>query len=162
MSRHLTPKEKVLTVGVLPALPIAECDPKVPAIVERFGKRFAPMAVPTGLPRYRTLFQCHRNCFLVVLKDARLTYVEGLARCPATDQLIGHVWMTMDGEHAIDLTWRGQDFSPTGINVYRMAPTEYYGVEIPRDDIISIVAKNRCSRLILHEWTARPGNAVQS
>jgi hypothetical protein len=148
MSHRLMPEEKALT---LPALPTAECDPRVPGIVERFGK----MAVPTGLPRYRTLFQCHRNCFLAVLKYARLTYVEGLARSPATDQLVGHVWVTMNGEHAIDLTWRGQDFRPTGINVYRMIPTEYYGVEIPRDDIISIVGKNRCSGLILHEWAAR-------
>ncbi len=155
MSRSLTPEEKALT---LPALPTAGCDPQVPGIVERLGKRYAPMAVPTGLPRYRTIFQCHRNCFLAVLKDARLTHVEGLARCPATDQLVGHVWVTMDGEHAIDLTWRGQYF-----NVYRMAPTEYYGVEIPRDDIISIVRKNRCCGLILHEWAAaREGNAVRS
>jgi hypothetical protein len=140
--------------NLLPALPTAACDPQVPSIVERLGKRYTPMPVPKGLPRYRRLFQCHRNCYLAVRDDARLAYVEGLARCPATGRLIGHVWVTMDGERAIDLTWRGQNFCHEG-SVYRMAPTEYYGVEIPREDVLSIVREKRSNGLILEKWMAR-------
>jgi hypothetical protein len=137
---------------MLPPLLTAACGPQVPNIVERFGKRYTPLAVPKGLPRYRTLFQCHRNSALAAFHDRRLTYVEGLARCPATGRLIGHAWVTMDGEHAIDLTWRGQTFRHEGYDYIMDPPAEYYGVEIPTRELARLVGAQRAFGLVLDQY----------
>lgn len=142
--------------------PVA-CETSVLTIIEKFGKQYVPVPVPAGLPGYRTIFRCHYNCWRAIIDDARLRYVEGVARCPASGLLIGHVWVTLDGEHAIDLTWRGQKFRPKGSpHVYLMArASEYFGVETPRDELLEIVRKNGATGLILEEWAAKQ-KAVRS
>jgi hypothetical protein len=79
--------------------------------------------------------------------------------------LIGHAWVTMDGEHAIDLTWRGQTFRHAALpgRDYIMDPsTDYYGVEIPTEDVARITSSNSCYGLILEQWEAARAASQQS
>ena len=56
----------------------------------------------------------------------------------------------MDGEHAIDLTWRGQrtrlfrkDSGKDDMTI--LSPgVEYVGIEIPREAIAKFIIENRC------------------
>jgi hypothetical protein len=52
--------------------------------------------------------QCFRNARLVALTYEGATYVEGIAFSLHGSDRIGfyHAWITLDGEHAVDPTWR--------------------------------------------------------
>lgn len=142
------------------------CDPRVPDIIEQFGKRYIWTPVPKGLPRFRTIGACHANSTMAAYMDGRLTYVEGLSRAPSTGLLVGHAWVTMEGVHAIDLTWRGQSvrgsrrqkeairrFGQKADPDHRMDPaTEYYGVEIPTRELARLVWAQRAFGLVLDQY----------
>jgi len=155
------------------------CDPRVPDILRRIGKRYLWQPVPKGLPRYRTVGECHANCQKAVLQDKRLTYVEGAAlrSLNGVSLWIGHAWVTLDGEHAIDLTWRGQrvpyfrkgarDGEHIGERRYKpgdriaMDPAaEYLGVEIPTKDVAKLILANSYYGLRLAEWVAQRSEAA--
>jgi hypothetical protein len=85
-----------------------------------------------------------------------LRYVEGLARVlpleSRREYLIGHAWVTLDGVHAIDLTWRGQQVTVDGRTFKATPATEYYGVEIPIYDVRRLFVENGNSYLVLADW----------
>jgi hypothetical protein len=144
------------------------CHPSVPAILERFGKRYIWQPVPEGLPRYRTIGNCHANAQRAVLNDERLTYVEGVALSRSIGTWFGHAWVTLDGVHAIDLTWRGQSVRWSARNREAQArfgkppltdtmdpAAEYVGVEIPREELAALIVANKAHMLLLDQWAAR-------
>jgi hypothetical protein len=150
---------------------IVGSSPSVPKILNRMGKRYIFSPVPKGLPRYRTVGECHRNSQCAVLDDDRLTYVEGAA-LSSLGVWMGHAWVTMDGVHAIDLTWRGQQVSAfrpgardgerIGARSYKPDDTitmhpavEYIGVEIPTKDIAKLMCANQAHGFFLDQWAAQ-------
>lgn len=134
-------------------------DSRAQRLVAERGKLFTPIKVPKGLPRYRTAGQCYRNAQAAALDDDRLRYVEGVARSHATNMWIGHAWVTMDGFHAIDLTWRGQtvplcrkESGLTDTTVMNPA-SEYFGVEIPTADVGAFLVASGWYSFML-SWSA--------
>lgn len=135
--------------------------PRVPEILNRLGKRYISTPVPKGLPRYRTVGDCHRNCQNAVLADNRLTYVEGAAHT-SIGVWMGHAWVTMDGVHAIDLTWRGQrarlfrkGYGKDDATAIMHPASEYVGVEIPTKDVAKFMVANGYHALFLDQWIAQ-------
>jgi len=122
-------------------------------IIEAMGKPYAPAPVPNGMPRYRAAGCCHYNSWRACTADPRLHYVEGLARVPGIngDWLVGHAWVTLDGVHAIDLTWRGARKRAHASRSLDAA-TEYYGVEIPHADVTRLYVENGGPYLCLADW----------
>jgi hypothetical protein len=137
-------------------LPMGVDDPqRLLDIIIKFGKRYAPIPIPKGLPRFRTPKACHRNACKAVLNDQRLTYVEGVAYGRDRDYGFAHAWVTMDGTHAIDLTLRGQKVVHGGdIVVHLDPPVEFYGVEIPPKDVERLMFTLNAEgfRFILQDW----------
>jgi hypothetical protein len=141
------------------------CAPSVPDILRRLGKRYIWQPIPKGLPRYRTIGDCHANSVRAVFADNRLTYVEGVA-LGRHGLWAGHAWVTIDHVHAIDLTWRGQSVRGSARNkeaqrrfgtplTITMDPAaEYIGVEIPRKDLAELVVKNEAYMFLLDQWAA--------
>jgi len=127
-------------------LPTLYSRPEEIGAVERLGQRYIPTSVPKGLPRYRAMNQCYRNACRAATDDPRLRYVEGLAL--QGTMWIGHAWVTMDGEHAIDPTWRGQLYCGQRID----PAAEYFGVEIPIKDVWELWSKMGSMGLIAGEW----------
>ena len=80
--------------------------------------------IPKGLPRYRTIGDCHANSARAVFADDRLTYVEGVALSARLGIWFGHAWVSIDHVHAIDLTWRGQYVRGSARNKKRNAVSE--------------------------------------
>lgn len=135
------------------------CASNVLEVLNCIGKRYGLLTpIPKGLPRYRTVGDCYANCQSAVLQDDRLTYVEGAAL--SNGRWVGHAWVTMDGEHAIDLTWRGQrtrlfrkDSGKDDMTI--LSPgVEYVGIEIPREAIAKFIIENRCQGVFLDQWIA--------
>jgi hypothetical protein len=59
----------------------------------------------------------------------------------------------MYGVHAIDLTWRGQKVVlPDGSISFVQPAIEYFGVEIPLNDVIRFVSRSGTAELILARW----------
>ena len=87
---------------------------------------------------------CHRNCQLAILRDPRLTYFEGVAI--AKKHTFGHAMVTLDGEHAIDLTRRGQTIDGIG----PFDPPEWFlAVPIDRQTLCGILSRVRYHGLFL-------------
>jgi hypothetical protein len=65
----------------------------------------------------------------------------------------------LDGEHAIDLTLRGQKAplfrDGTGIAILHPAD-EYFGVEIPTTDVLDFMRRRKWSGSILADWSDEP------
>src|SRR4029077_3967187 len=95
--------------------------------VLRFGRAFVGIARPKGLRRQRARKQCFMNATTIAL-SGRGTYVEGFATSGSARAVL-HAWITLDGEHAIDLTWPDAD------------KCQYFG--IPFSNEVLIKAMNR-------------------
>jgi hypothetical protein len=66
------------------------------------GKLFIGIKRPKGFRQMRRK-DCFRNAQSLAI-DGRATYVEGL--CLGHSGIaVAHGWLTLDGEHAIDVTW---------------------------------------------------------
>jgi hypothetical protein len=81
-----------------------------------YGKAYTWTEKPRGW-RMKPLGKCFQNSALLALEPG-VAYVEGYARRGWV--FWHHGWVTLDGIHAVDVTWR--DAGPE---------TEYFGVEIP-------------------------------
>jgi hypothetical protein len=120
-------------------------DPRNLRLIARLGQPFAPSPIPKGLPRFRKMKQCFRNAFNAACADQRLLYVEGVAAlgCLCTE----HAWNSLDGEHAIDLTWRDAPVVPV-----------YFGVAIPIKEAAKLFGTNgSCYGPFLCDWAAEKG-----
>jgi hypothetical protein len=74
------------------------------AVIEH-GRPYVGISRPKGY-RKRKARACFWNAADLALNE-RGTYVEGYAQSPASGELliIHHAWLTLDGVHAIDVTW---------------------------------------------------------
>jgi hypothetical protein len=150
--------------------------PVTAEILRREGKPYIWTPVPKGLPRYRTIGDCHANSARAVLEDERLFYVEGAAR-HQEGWWVEHAWVTLDHVHAIDLTWRGQStlgsrrhkeaihrFGADAANhTKRTKPAdEYIGIEIPRQEVAELVVRNEYYGLILRQWAREHVESVKA
>jgi hypothetical protein len=82
-------------------------DTTIERLVLKYGRPFTGVERPKGY-RLGTKKQCYMNSFVLADEghgDARRGfYVEGLAL--RGDHLFQHAWVTLDGQHAIDVTLR--------------------------------------------------------
>jgi hypothetical protein len=69
------------------------------------GKLFVPTNRPKGL-RKRADKKCFYNAQDTVLRDRAKFYCEGYATSSSGFGIIHHGWVSNDGEHAIEMTWR--------------------------------------------------------
>jgi hypothetical protein len=98
------------------------------AVVEH-GSPYIGIDRPKGY-RPRAVKQCFVNAGRLAFED-RGFYVEGFAMS-SLGSPVHHAWVTLDGVHAIDVTWAN-------------APAHsYYGIQFPR--------------IVLTKWTNRRGN----
>jgi hypothetical protein len=74
------------------------------AVVEN-GRPYVGISRPSGY-RKRKARQCFYNAADLALTD-RGTYVEGYASSPTSGGPMHHAWVTLDGVHAVDVTWDG-------------------------------------------------------
>jgi hypothetical protein len=88
------------------------------AVVDH-GRQYVGISRPKGY-RKRKDKQCFWNAADLALTD-RGTYVEGYANLPAGGGPMHHAWVTLDGVHAIDPTWR----DPTNCH--------YVGIAFPKE-----------------------------
>jgi hypothetical protein len=74
--------------------------------VLKHGRAFTGIERPKGFRRQRTMKACFHNAGTLAL-DGRGTYVEGIALL-GPDHILPspHAWITLDGIHAIDPTWK--------------------------------------------------------
>jgi len=67
----------------------------------------------------------------------------------------------MDGEHAIDVTWRGQWVAlfrdGTGTTILYPAD-EYFGVEVPTTDVAGFIVRRKSYDSILADWAEEPAH----
>ena len=82
----------------------AGLSPSLHAVIDH-GRPYLGIARPKGY-RKRSYRKCFYNAGRLAL-DNRGTYVEGYAATigPPFGIFIHHAWVTLDSEHAIDVTW---------------------------------------------------------
>jgi hypothetical protein len=72
------------------------------------GKLFTGIKRPKGFRQMRRR-DCFRNSQSLAIDDGRATYVEGLCIHRSEGVAFAHGWLTLDGEHAIDVTLRNAE-----------------------------------------------------
>jgi hypothetical protein len=88
------------------------------AVVDH-GRHYVGISRPKGY-RKRKARQCFWNAADLALTD-RGTYVEGYASSPTGGGPTHHAWVTLDGVHAVDVTWNAP------------ADCHYVGIAFPKE-----------------------------
>jgi hypothetical protein len=94
----MTQKRRIAWVG----------SPAVLAEIKKLGKLYVGIVRPKGYRRQWRMKDCFRNASELALRGG-CTYVEGLAISaisPRTKVAFHHAWITLDGIHAVDTTWK--------------------------------------------------------
>lgn len=114
---------------------------KVPKYVldflEKNGKRYYSLPSPTYIIPGE-IGTCFDTCVLNALKYPQLKYVEGIAMNPHTGEYLLHAWLTEDGEHAYDPTWRA-----VLANKQVPIPTVYFGFEMDTNLVIDFMRSTK-------------------
>src|SRR5262249_40923343 len=79
-----------------------------------YGHPYVGISRPKGYRKQKAK-QCFWNAARLAIYD-RGTYVEGYASGPTLGVALPHAWVTLDGVHAVDVTWDAPaDFHYVGI-----------------------------------------------
>lgn len=102
--------------------------------------------------------QCFCNCQMLLFYDTAevLTYHEGYACGPAGMPVL-HAWLSIGSRKVVDPTWRKEDFKRKGRLPDRIIGEipegwTYFGVEIPRMDIIERAIDTEMTASFLEDW----------
>src|SRR5436309_15124810 len=88
-------------------------------VVFQYGGPYLGAERPKGF-RQRAMKMCFRNAYVLAF-DKGYTYVEGFALSDGDGALLlYHAWVTTDGVHALDPTWRDA------------TACAYFGIAFPR------------------------------
>jgi hypothetical protein len=110
---------------------ISQANVAVEEAVLSHGRPFIGISRPKGY-RQRGLKRCFANAADLALSE-RGIYVEGFALGPDDrGTAIHHAWITLDGVHAIDVTWRRQ-----------ASDCHYYGIAFPNDVVRRLLLRRR-------------------
>lgn len=116
------------------------------------GQAYVGIDRPKGYRHQRARKQCFMNATSAAI-DGRGAYVEGFAATPDTGVPMLHAWITLDGVHAIDQTWRdapschyyGIRFS-TEVLSRVICGRNHYGLLDPMDyDLLTLARPSRGS-----------------
>jgi hypothetical protein len=108
------------------------------------GKLFTGIKRPKGFRQMRRK-DCFRNSQILAI-DGRATYVEGLCIHRSGGVAFAHGWLTLDGEHAIDVTLSDAEsyayFGITFADAHELAKailkTGYYGTRLGLDAVMDV------------------------
>ena len=82
--------------------PTAQWCSNMRAVID-YGRPYVGINRPKGY-RKRKAKQCFWNAARLAINDCG-TYVEGYASLPIGGPALHHAWVTLDGVHAVDVTW---------------------------------------------------------
>jgi hypothetical protein len=107
------------------------------------GKLFTGIKRPKGF-RQMTPKQCFANSQLLAVIRKQGTYVEGLCLVSSLGVCVAHGWLTLDGQHAIDVTL------PDAEN------NAYFGIAFDNHQVSQFILTHKCwgSLLKLTNFTA--------
>jgi hypothetical protein len=98
-------------------------------MVLEHGRVFTGIERPKGYRQW-AMKQCFRNAATLALRD-KGCYVEGFAISSSGSIYIHHAWITLDGVHSVDVTWRD-------------APScHYFGIEFNKRFLASWFSKRQ-------------------
>ena len=104
--------------------------------VLKFGKPYTGIARPKYYRRQWEMKMCYRNAAMVACRKPfevapAATYAEGFAVSKSGGWLIQHAWVTLDGMHAVDPTWKNAE------------EHDYFGVAVPHKTLYQRLMMNK-------------------
>ena len=135
--------------------------PQVTTALRKRGREFLWTPRPKGYRYKRAMKACYRNAAAVALKDFMLgqdngaIYCEGFARTFIVGHWVQHAWITLDGKHAIDVTWPDDDDL--------MLPNErgYFGVTFELKEVSrAMIERDGIAGSLLAPWYGTTAKAA--